>query len=154
MPMSVTAESSQGLRLPSGHVTVLLGQAAVRHAVIDALDTATARRPGGPACGVVTVTSNAARTADERVTALRQAAAHRPAIVLVARLTDGLDPVGRRTVLAELRTLAATGAAVLVDDVDPVAALAVADGALRAGADGSLRPEGLGAAVDAAVINR
>ena len=49
--MSVTAEPSQGLRLPSGHVTVLLGQAAVRHAVIDALDTATARRPGGPACG-------------------------------------------------------------------------------------------------------
>ena len=32
--------------------------------------------------------------------------------------------------------------------------LAVADGALRAGADGSLRPEGLGAAVDAAVIKR
>ena len=56
--------------------------------------------------------------------------------------------------LAELRTLAASGAAVLVDDVDPVAALAVADGALRAGADGSLRPEGLGAAVDAAVIKR
>ena len=41
-----------------------------------------------------------------------------------------------------------------MDDVDPVAALAVADGALRAGADGSLRPESLGAAVDAAVINR
>ncbi len=152
--MSVTAEPSQGLRLPSGHVTVLLGPAAVRHAVIDALDVATARRPGGPGCAVVTVTANAARSTDERVTALRQAAAHRPAIVLVARLTDGLDPVGRRTVLAELRTLAATGAAVLVDDIDSVAALAVADGALRAGADGSLRSEGLGAALDAAVIKR
>ena len=43
--MSVTAEPSQGLRLPSGHVTVLLGPASVRHGIIDALDTATARRP-------------------------------------------------------------------------------------------------------------
>ena len=150
--MSVTAEPSQGLRLPSGHVTVLLGPACARHAVIDALDAATARRPGGPACGVATVTSSPARSADDRVAALRQAGAHRPAIVLVARLTDGLDPVGRRTVLTELRALAAGGAAVLVDDADPVAALAVADGALRAGADGSLRPESLGAAVDPAVI--
>ena len=150
--MSVTAEPSQGLRLPSGQVTVLLGPAPVRHAIIDALDTATARLPGGPTCAALTVTSNAARTVDERVGALRQAAAQRPAIVLVARLTDGLDPVGRRTVLTELRALAAGGAAVLVDDVDAVAALAVADGALRAGADGSLRVEGLGAAVDPAVL--
>ena len=150
--MSVTAEPSQGLRLPSGQVTVLLGPAPVRHAVIDALDTATARRPGGPVCAAVTVAAHPARSVDERVAALRQAAAHRPAIVLVARLTDGLDHAGRRTVLTELRTLAAGGAAVLVDDVDAVAALAVADGALRAGTDGSLRPEGLGAAVDPAVL--
>ena len=127
--MPVTAGPSQGLRLPSGQVTVLLGPAPVRHAVLDALDPTTARRPGGPACAVVTVTSHAGRTADERVAALEQAGVHRPAIVLVARLTDGLD-------------------------ADPVAALSVADGALRAGADGSLAPEALGAAANASVIRR
>jgi hypothetical protein len=149
--MSVTAGPSQGLRLPFGQVTVLLGPAPVRHAVLDALDPATARHPGG-AARVVTVTSHAGRTADERVAALEQAAAHRPAIVLVARLTDGLDAAGRRQVLTQLRTLAAAGPAVLVDDADPVAALSVADGALRAGADGSLTPEGLGAAANASVL--
>ena len=72
--MPVTAGPSQGLRLPSGQVTVLLGPAAVRHAVLDALDPATARRPGGAACAVVTVTSHAGRTADERVAARRNRA--------------------------------------------------------------------------------
>ena len=76
------------------------------------------------------------------------------AIVLVARLTDGLTAGDRQTVLAQLRTLAATGPAVLVDDTDPVAALSVADGALRAGMDGSLQPEVLGAAPNASVIGR
>ncbi len=67
-------------------------------------------------------------------------------MVLVNRLTDGLDAADRRTVLAALRVLAAAGPAVLVDDADPVAALAVADGALRAGADGSVQVDALGAA--------
>ena len=151
--MSITAEPSRGLRLPFRQVTVLLGPSDARRDVIELLDAATARRPGGsPAGGVLTVTSGPARTPEERCAALAQAAEHRPAIVLVARLTDGLDATDRRTVLAELRTLADGGAAVLVDDVDPVAALAVADGALRAGLDGTLQPEKLGAAVDPAVI--
>ena len=132
---------------------MLLGPAAARHAVLDALDAASARRPGGPACAVVTVCANPARSVDERVAALHQAAAHRPAIVLVARLTDGLDAAERRTVLGHLRTLAGSGPAVLVDDVDPIAALSVADGALRAGVDGSLEPEALGAATNASVID-
>ena len=106
--MSVTAEPSQGLRLPAGRVTVLLGPAAARHAVLDALDPASARRPGGPACGVITVSSGPTRSADERLAALRHAAEHRPAIVLVARLTDGLTAGDRQTVLAQLRTLAST----------------------------------------------
>ncbi len=152
--MSVTAEPSQGLRLPAGQVTVLLGPAPVRHAVLDGLDPATARRPGGPACGVITVSSGPACSVDERLAALRQAAEHRPAIVLVARLTDGLAAADRQTVLTQLRRLAATGPAVLVDDADPVAALSVADGALRAGADGSLQPEALSAAPHASVIRR
>ena len=46
-------------------------------------------------------------------------------------------------VLAEVRTLAAAGPAVLVDDVDPVAALAVADAALRATPDGSVAVDDL-----------
>jgi hypothetical protein len=151
--MSITAEPSRGLRLPSRQVVALLGPAAARRNVIELLDAATARRPGGsPAGGVLTVTSGAERSAAERCAALQHAAELRPAIVLVARLTDGLDTAARRTVLVELRALAATGAAVLVDDVDPVAALAVADGALRAGLDGSLQPEKLGAAVDPTVI--
>jgi hypothetical protein len=56
----------------------------------------------------------------------------------------GLDDAGRRTVLQALRSVARTGTAVLVDDVDPVAALAVADGALRVGADGSIGADDLG----------
>lgn len=148
------SEPSQGLRLPAGQVTVLLGPAATRHAVLDALDPATARHPGGPACGVITVGSGPACSVDERLAALRQASEHRPAIVLVARLTDGLAAADRQTVLAQLRRLAATGPAVLVDDTDPVAALSVADGALRAGTDGSLRPESLSAAPHASVIRR
>ena len=151
--MSITAEPARGLRLPARQVTVLLGPASARRHVLELLDAATARRPGGsPMGGVLTVTSGPARSADERRAALQQAAELRPAMVLVARLTDGLDTAARRSVLTELRALAATGAAVLVDDVDPVAALAIADGALRAGLDGSLQPETLGAAVDAAVI--
>ena len=104
---------------------------------------------------MITVSSGPACSVDERLAALRQAAEHRPAIVLVARLTDGLAAADRQTVLAQLRTLlAATGPAVLVDDTDPVAALSVADGALRAGADGSLQPEALSAAPHASVIRR
>ncbi len=85
------------------------------------------------------MTSARGRSAPERVAALSQAAGHRPVMVLVDRLTDGLDAVGRRTVLDALRALAAGGPAVLVDDADPVAALAIADGALRASADGSVQ---------------
>ncbi len=103
---------------------------------------------------MITVSSGPACSVDERLAALRQAAEHRPAIVLVARLTDGLAAADRQTVLTQLRRLAATGPAVLGDDADPVAALSVADGALRAGADGSLQPEALSAAPHASVIRR
>jgi hypothetical protein len=115
----------------AGRVTALLGPDAARRALIGRLDPGSART-------VLTVTSARTRNAAERIAALAQAAAHRPALVLVNRLTDDLDAADRRAVLAELRTLAAAGPAVLVDDVDPVAALAVADGALRAELDGSV----------------
>jgi hypothetical protein len=128
--------SSSGFRLPTGRVTVVLGPEAARCDLLGRLDA-------GSTQGVLTVTSARGRSAAERVTALRQAAGHRPALVLVNRLTDGLDAADRRAVLTALRGLAAAGAAVLVDDVDPVAALAVADGALRAGADGSVSVDDL-----------
>lgn len=57
------------------------------------------------------------------------------AILLADRPTAGLDDVGRRAVLQALRSVARAGTTVLVDDVDPVAALPVADSALRVGAD-------------------
>jgi hypothetical protein len=122
---------SSGFRLPTGRVTVVLGPDTARRGLLGRLD------PGG-AQGVLTVTSARGRSAAERLAALTQAAGHRPVMVLVDRLTDGLDAADRRTVLDALRALAAGGPAVLVDDTDPVAALAVADGALRAGADGSV----------------
>ena len=74
---------------------------------------------------------------------MSDAAERRPSLVLVDRLTDGLTGPERRTVLTALRRLAATGVAVLVDDLDPVAALATADVALRVGADGSLAADSL-----------
>ena len=136
--MSVDADPS-GVRLAAGRVTAVLGPDTARCGLLGRLDAGTAR-------GVLTVTSGRGRTAAERVAALAQAAAHRPVLVLVDRLTDGLDAADRRSVLAALRTLAAAGPAVLVDDVDPVAALAVADGALRADPDGSVAVEDLHAA--------
>jgi hypothetical protein len=134
--MTSSAPSSPGVRLPTGRVTVLLGPDAARRGLLARLDPGTAR-------GVLTVTSARGRGVAERVGALTQAAGHRPSMVLVDRLTDGLEAGDRRTVLAALRALAATGPAVLVDDADPVAALAVADGALRAGPDGSVRVDDL-----------
>jgi len=139
--MSDSAASSAGFRLSAGQVTVLLGPDAARRDLLGRLD------PGCPN-RVVTVTSARARSATERIVALEHAAAHRPAMVLVNRLTDGLGAADRRAVLAELRTLAAAGPAVLVDDADPVAALAVADGALRTGLDGSVVVDDLGSPAD------
>ena len=129
--MSPSAASSPGFRLATGRVTVLLGPDALRRGLLGRLDP-------GCAAGVLAVTSARQRSAIERIAALDEAAAHRPALVLVDRLTDGLGTIGRRTVLAHLRRIAAAGPAVLVDDTDPVAALAVADGALRVGLDGSV----------------
>jgi hypothetical protein len=128
--------SSSGFRLAAGRVTAVLGPEAARRALLDRLDP-------GSAPNVLTVTSARRRSADERIAALEQAGGHRPAMVLVDRLTDGLDAGERRAVLAAVRALATSGAAVLLDDVDPVAALAVADGALRAGLDGSVTADDL-----------
>lgn len=118
------------LRLPTAQVTVVLGPDVVRRRLMDLLDDDTGRGADGRAAAVVRVRARA----DEPVADRRErlAAARGAALVLVDRLTDGLAATGRRAVLADLAALAAAGPAVLVDDADSVAALAVADGTLCA----------------------
>lgn len=135
-----------GLRLPVGDVTVLLGPAGARRGVMSALDDASGRCASGHAS--VHVHRLAARDGDglhQRLEAVEAAAGQGATIVLVDRLTDGLAAPDRRRLLAALRPVATAGRAVLVDDADPVAALAVADAALRADPAGGLTPEPLGA---------
>jgi hypothetical protein len=125
------------LRLPAGRVAVLLGPDAVRAGTMAQLDEATGRRDGRPSPVQRVRARRDARLAD-RLDVLAAVTRDRPAILLVDRLTDGLDAAGRRAVLAGLARVAAAGTAVVVDDAEPVAALAYADLALRADADGGL----------------
>ena len=120
------------LRLPVGEVTTLLGPALARRRILAGLDDDSARCPRGQGALVVRVRGRAADTLLSRHQALDEARQAGAAIVLVDRLTDGLSAAERREVLGRLHGVAASGAAVLVDDADPVAALAVADGTLRA----------------------
>ena len=135
-----------GLRLPVGDVTVLLGPDGARSRVMTALDDDSGRCASGHAS--VRVHRLAARAGEdvrERLEAIDAVAAQDATIVLVDRFTDGLAAPERRRLLAALRPVATAGRAVLVDDADPVAALAVADGALRADPAGRLVHEPLGA---------
>ncbi|MGY1844659.1 hypothetical protein [Modestobacter sp. SYSU DS0875] len=121
-----------GLRLPVGGVTVLLGPAATRAATMAALDPGSARCAGGHASlPVLRLTASPDDDVRHRLGAVEQARAGAASVVLVDHLTDGLAARDRHTVLAALRGVATAGRAVLVDDGDPVAALSVADGALR-----------------------
>ena len=130
--------TTPSLRLEIGRVTALLGPRPARRAVLAALDGGSARC-GQQAGGVRRVTCGSTDPAGARIAAVRALADDRlGGVVLVDHLTDGLAAAERRTVLAELRVLAGSGTAVLVDDEDPVAALAAADGALRVGSDGAL----------------
>lgn len=128
-----------GLRLPAGEMTALLGPGLVRRRVMAALDETSGRAAGGGAAGVVRLVAAKEDTARARCAAV--AVASGSTLVLADRLTDGLDAAGRRAVLDALRGLAATGVAVLVDDADPVAAMAAADGVLRADRTGGLTHE-------------
>jgi hypothetical protein len=130
-----------GLRLAVGEVTVLLGPAAARRDVMARLDEASGRCAAGEgAARVVRIAAHPRTDVPGRLAAVRAARRAGAAIVLIDRLTDGLRGDDRRAVLAELRGVAGDGCAVLVDDDDPVAALALADGALRADPDGGLAP--------------
>lgn len=134
------------LRLPTGQVTVLLGPDAVRRGLMARLDECGGRGDGGGAASVQRVRARPTATLADRLSALGAAGTDRPAVLLVDRLTDGLGAADRRAVLAALPGLAAAGTAVLVDDGEPVAALAYADVALRAAADGTLALDDLAVA--------
>lgn len=125
------------LRLRTGAMTVLLGDDPARRALLADLDEASARCHGGHSLSTVTrLRFDPALPAQERAVAVAERQGL--AVLLAERPTAGLDDAGRRTVLQALRGVAQAGTAVLVDDVDPVAALAVADSALRVAADGSI----------------
>jgi ABC-type branched-subunit amino acid transport system ATPase component len=127
------------LRLAVGAVTALLGPARARQWVMTELDESTGRRAEDQeSVGVVRVTAAAADSMAQRRAALAAARQARPSIVLVDRITDGLPATDRRTLLGELRELTTEGCAVLVDDTDPVAALAVAGAAVRVDSVGAL----------------
>ena len=140
--MTTPGTTRAPLRLRTGAVTVLLGDDRARSALLADLDEQTARCHGGHGLpGVVRLRFDAALPADQR--AQEVTARDGLAVLLADEPTAGLDDAGRRTVLQALRSVARGGAAVLVDDVDPVAALAVADSALRVGADGSVGADDL-----------
>ena len=126
-----------GLRLPVGGVTVLLGPPGARAATMAALDEGSGRCGAGHReLPVVRLSAPRDQGLQAGLDAVEAARTGSATIVLVDRLTGGLDGGDRRRVLTALRHLAAPGRAVLVDDDDPVAALAVADGVLRAGGPG------------------
>ena len=132
------------LRLRTGAVTVLLGPVDARRQVLADLDEATARcAEGHAAAGVHRLAPGADESAEARVRTLEHLAARGCTLLLADGPTAGLTGSERRCVLAALRDLSRTGTAVLADDVDPVAALAVADAGLRVAADGALAVDDL-----------
>jgi hypothetical protein len=138
------------LRLPVGRVAVLLGPACARADVLATLDDATARCGAGhDRVAVRRLRAAGGASTTDRLDALATARAERPVVLLVDRFTEGLSAGERRRVLAAVRGAAEAGTAVLVDDPEPVAALAYADVALRVGGGGAPAVEeldGLGVA--------
>ncbi|GAA4970370.1 hypothetical protein WHI96_24315 [Pseudonocardia tropica] len=131
------------LRLPTGSITVLLGPSVQRRRTMNRLDDASGRCADGHDAVVRRLGARATESAADRLATVDAARRGPTAMVLADRLTDGLDAQDRSTVLSALRAVAADGVAVLVDDIDPVAALAVADGALRVDERGEVRAEEL-----------
>ncbi|MBO4238683.1 hypothetical protein [Pseudonocardia alni] len=131
------------LRLPTGSITVLLGPSVQRRRMMNRLDDASGRCADGHDAVVRRLGARATESAADRLAIVDAARRGPTAMVLADRLTDGLDAHDRSAVLSALRAVAADGVAVLVDDIDPVAALAVADGALRVDERGEVRVEEL-----------
>jgi hypothetical protein len=132
-----------GVRLPVGEVTVILGPAVARRRLMHALDEDHVRCADTHEVPALRLTARAADPLDRRLAAIDESGATDAALVLVDRLTDGLDAPGRRAVLRAARGLARPHRAVLVEDADPVAALSHADGALRTDRSGAVVVEEL-----------
>jgi hypothetical protein len=130
------------LRLRTAAVTVLLGDRPARSEVLGALDESTARCGGGHRSAARRWRCSPSTTAEERVRELAELV-DGCALLLVEGATAGLEPAGRRRVVDALRAASRTGTAVLVDDPDPIAVLAVADAALRVAPDGALTQDDL-----------
>jgi hypothetical protein len=130
-----------GLRLALGELTVILGPAVARRRLMSLLDETRSRCAEEHLATTVRLTARVADPVDERLAALAEAADSGAALVLVDRLTDGLDGRTRLHVLTAARRLVHPERAVLVEDADPVAALAHADGALRTDRSGAVVPE-------------
>jgi hypothetical protein len=132
------------LRLPLGSVTVLLGPALARRRVMAELEDGTGQHASGhDSLGVLCLVAGPYDSVADRLEALTVAARSSATIVLVDRFTDGLAARERGVVLRGLAPVAA-GRAVLVNDCDPVAALAVAHGALRVDRAGAVTYEPVG----------
>jgi ABC-type uncharacterized transport system ATPase subunit len=125
------------LRLPVGSVTVLLGPSLARHRVMNALDESSRTCRSDHAIDVCRLRAHRDDGVVARLEALDTVRRGSASVVLVDRFTDGLSARERRAVLARLQDIAA-GRVVLVHDVDPVAALAVAGGAVRIDRTGGL----------------
>ncbi|GAA1874511.1 hypothetical protein GCM10009836_64520 [Pseudonocardia ailaonensis] len=130
-----------GLRLSLGELTVILGPAVARRRLMSLLNETRTRCAQEHEATTIRLTARVADPVDERLAALDDAADSTAALVLVDRLTDGLDARERLRVLIAARRLVHPERAVLVEDADPVAALAHADGALRTDRDGAVVPE-------------
>jgi hypothetical protein len=125
------------LRLPVGSVTVLLGPSLARHRVMNALDESSATCQSDHAVDMCRLRADRDEDLAARLEIIDAVGRGSASVVLVDRFTDGLEAHERRAVLARLQDIAA-GRAVLVHDVDPVAALAVAGGAVRIDRTGGL----------------
>jgi hypothetical protein len=125
------------LRLPVGSVIVLLGPSLARHRVMNALDENSCTCQADRAVELCRLRADRDDDVAVRLEALDEVGRGSASVVLVDRFTDGLSARDRRAVLARLPHIAA-GRAVLVHDADPVAALAVAGGALRIDRTGGL----------------
>lgn len=131
------------LRLPVGSITVLLGPSLARHRMMNALDESSSTCQSAHAVDVCRLRADRDQDVAARLATIDAVRRGTASVVLVDRFTDGLSARERREVLARLHDIAA-GRAVLVHDADPVAALAVAGGALRIDRTGGLVYEPIG----------
>lgn len=128
------SDEGDDVTVPAGEVTVLCGTREQRRRLFALLLHAPARARGEQVVRHVTV--SASSTAADREALLGRLVEAPADVLLVDNVTGGLGARARRSLLGLLRRLADAGTAVVVDDRDPLAAMAVADHSLSFDADG------------------